>query len=257
VARFYLGTHKPHFLPLTEVPLFVSRRTLARRRSLPIASGPWALDSGGFTELTLYGRFTITEADYAREVERFSDAIGVPDFVAPLDWMCEPTIRARTGLSVFEHLERTVASFVRLRELVGELAAPVIQGWTLDDYLRCVELYDRAGVELNAFERVGVGSICRRGQDDEIERIVRRLGDDTDARLHAFGVKGEAFVRCYDALTSADSLAWSYRARLSPPLPGCAHRSCANCLRFALNWRAELLAAVDRRSVQLRLELAV
>jgi hypothetical protein len=36
-------------------------------------------------------------------------------------------------------------------------------------------------------------------------------------------------------------MAWSYRARRSPALPGCTgHRNCANCLRYALAWRARL-----------------
>jgi hypothetical protein len=35
--RFWLGTHQPHWLALTDVPLFVSHRTLAQRRRLPRA----------------------------------------------------------------------------------------------------------------------------------------------------------------------------------------------------------------------------
>jgi hypothetical protein len=46
VVRFWLGTHKPGWLARTEVPLFVSHRTLGGRRELPRARGPWALDSG-------------------------------------------------------------------------------------------------------------------------------------------------------------------------------------------------------------------
>lgn len=32
---------------------------------------------------------------------------------------------------------------------------------------------------------------------------------------------------------SADSLAWSFDARRSAPLPDCAHANCATCLRYA------------------------
>jgi len=47
---------------------------------------------------------------------------------------------------------------------------------------------------------------------------------------------------------SADSMAWSLQARLLPPTPGHTHKSCANCLEFALDWRSDLLAGVDRSS---------
>ncbi len=48
----------------TDVPLFLSHQTLAGRRSLPRALGPWALDSGGFTEPSLHGRWTLSAKDY-------------------------------------------------------------------------------------------------------------------------------------------------------------------------------------------------
>src|SRR5262245_44967377 len=54
---FYLGTHQPHWLATAGVPLFVSARRLAGRRRLPRAAAPWALDSGGFSEITTHGRY--------------------------------------------------------------------------------------------------------------------------------------------------------------------------------------------------------
>ena len=50
--KFYLGTHQTGWLAKLDVPLFVSRRRLATLRKLPRAVGSWALDSGGFTELS-------------------------------------------------------------------------------------------------------------------------------------------------------------------------------------------------------------
>ncbi|MGQ0837561.1 deazapurine DNA modification protein DpdA family protein [Actinokineospora sp.] len=59
---FYLGTHQPAWLARDlGVPLLVSHRRLAGRASLPRATGPWACDSGGFTELSLHGRWRTTE----------------------------------------------------------------------------------------------------------------------------------------------------------------------------------------------------
>ena len=64
-GRFLLGTHQPGWLTRAGVPLMVSDRRLRAYKRLPESSAPWALDSGGFTELQQYGRWTVTAADYA------------------------------------------------------------------------------------------------------------------------------------------------------------------------------------------------
>lgn len=113
--RFYLGTHRPRWLASLAVPLFVSRRTLAPLRRLPRARALWALDSGGFTELTIHGRWTVAPAEYACEVQRLGAEIGGLEWAAPQDWMCEPAVRERTGLSVEEHQRRTTRNLLELR----------------------------------------------------------------------------------------------------------------------------------------------
>jgi hypothetical protein len=116
-VRFWLGTHKPGWLTRTEVPLFVSHRTLCGRRELPRARGPWALDSGGFTELTLHGRWQTSPAEYVEAVARYQAEIRGLVWAAPMDWMCEPSMLARTGLSVAGHQVRTVENYCLLRQL--------------------------------------------------------------------------------------------------------------------------------------------
>lgn len=235
--KFYLGTHHATQRWFdADVPLFVSRRVLTARKSIPVASTGWALDSGGFTELNLYGRWETSEADYIRDVRRFAQDEYL-EWVAPQDWMCEPSVLAKTRLTVAEHQELTVANFRTLRAHLGPLVIPVLQGWTLDDYHRCWELYERRGVDLEREPLVGLGSICRRQNMAEAGRIVRSL---QPLNLHAFGVKLTGLESFGDALASADSMAWSYRARMDHPLPGCTHKSCANCLRYALRWRQQV-----------------
>jgi hypothetical protein len=112
----------------------------------------------------------------------------------------------------------------------------VLQGWELDDYFTCADLYADAGVDLYAEPVVGVGSVCRRQATGEIGEIMRALVRD-GLRLHGFGVKKEGVARYGRFLTSSDSMAWSYRARRDWPMPGCTHKSCANCSRYALRWR--------------------
>ena len=243
--RFYLGTHHPHWLSQTDVPLFISRRTLAGRKSLPRALGPWALDSAGFTELSLHGRWTISPKAYVAEVRRFSQEIGGLQWAAIQDWMCEPSIRLKTGLSVAEHQRRTTDSWLQLKSLAPELPwVPVLQGWTMGEYLDHAELYDKADPSWRR-GLVGAGSVCRRQSTIRAGALLEILAKD-GLELHAFGFKRTGLTSSAQHLSSADSLAWSLHARKSPPLPECkGHKSCANCLRFALQWRAETLEALS------------
>ena len=265
---FHLGTHEPSWLanPLfADVSLFVARQRFERcKRRLPRAVGSWCLDSGGFTELQKHGRWTVTPREYVAEVRRFRDEIGGLLWAAPQDWMCEPWVLsggrppgsrecfAGTYLTVVEHLRRTVENFVELRALAPELPfIPVLQGWTLGDYLDCAELYERAGVDLREEQLVGVGTMCRRQNTIRAGMILAHLASE-GLRLHGFGLKTEG-IRLYgEHLASADSLAWSDHATHHPPLDGhdrpgpgrrTGHRHCNNCPEFALEWRGRVLEA--------------
>lgn len=249
---FYLGTHEVAWLTQEVGPLFISHRRLALRRRLPQAVTRWALDSGGFSELELHGRWLTTSAEYIEATRRYAADVGMLDWAAPMDWMCEPHMLARTGLTVGDHQRRTVANFLELREHGPELPyIPVLQGWTRNDYERCVTLYEAAGVNLSKESRVGVGSICRRQGTQEVAEIVWMLAD-AGLKVHGFGVKAYGIANLAGALASTDSMAWSYRARRDHPLSGCQHRRCSNCIKYAIGWRDRLLAKV---SPQLRLNL--
>jgi hypothetical protein len=252
VSLFYLGAHQPHWLQIAGFPLFVSHRQLARRRGpLRPAACRWALDSGGFTELSLHGRWITAAADYAEAVARYAAQAGQLDFAAPQDWMCEPHILARTGLSVREYQDRTVASYLELRALAPHLPfIPVVQGWHLADYLAYVELYRSAGVDLTREPLTGLGSVCRRQSTGQIAVIVTTLAS-LGLRLHGFGIKTTGLHLYGHLLASADSMAWSYAARRAPALPGCTgHRNCANCLAYAARWRDRILTATLARGCQ-------
>ena len=49
-------------LPSAGFPLFVSHRQLAPKRSYHPAACGWALDSGGFTEVSIHGRWVTAAA---------------------------------------------------------------------------------------------------------------------------------------------------------------------------------------------------
>lgn len=74
---FYLGTHQPGWLARLSVPLFVSDRRLRVYVTLPRAVAPWALDSGGFTELSTYGTWAHgpSPARYVEHINRYQDEI--------------------------------------------------------------------------------------------------------------------------------------------------------------------------------------
>ena len=242
---FYLGAHEVSWLAYEIGPLFVSHRRLTRRRALPRAKGRWALDSGGFSELRLHGRWLTTVEEYIEATRRYTEEIGRLEWAASMDWMCDPSTLARTGLSIRAHQRRTVSNFLELRQRAPDLPyTPVLQGWTRADYERCAGLYRIAGIDLTREPLVGVGSICGRQDTDETQEIMWSLAEH-GLRLHGFGVKSGGLARFAGALISADSMAWSYRARHDAPLPSCKHSHCTNCVHYAARWRERLLHQVD------------
>ena len=246
---FYLGTHETSWLTRTDVPLFISRRRLAKRTNMPQAVGRWALDSGAFTEVKDHGGWSFETDQYVAEVLRDADEICWPDWVAPMDWPCEPVVLEQTGLTVRGHQENTLANYLWLREELGDLVVPVLQGWQRDDYLLHAADYYRAGVDLHECVTVGIGSVCRRQSTNEARAIVRAL-EPLNLKLHGFGVKKDGLRTYADALVSADSMAWSADAKMTPRrLPGHTHANCANCLDFALLWRRELLGVHHTESM--------
>lgn len=236
MSEFYLGTHITSWLNTSRAALFISHRRLMRLRQLPTAKRKWMLDSGGFTELSMFHEWRTDMPSYLCAVRRYASEIGKLEYAAIQDWMCEPFIVEKTRLSVSEHQRRTVRSYLDLMSADSSLPwLPVLQGFTRDEYMRCWELYARAGVDLAAFSRVGLGSICRRQATSGAAAIVSELSD-MGLRLHGFGFKLGGLALVADKLASSDSLAWSYDARRSLPLDGCKHANCANCRVFAMRW---------------------
>ena len=243
--EFYLGTHVLNHLEKTDVPLFISRRAFDKRKSSLDALGSWALDSGGFSELRLNGGWTLDAQEYVDRVNRINETPNLT-WAAQQDWMCEEVMLEKTGLTVREHQRRTVDNFIELRSLDCDVPIiPVLQGYTMDEYKECFEMFEASGVDLRAEPVVGLGSVCRRQNTEDIERIVTCF-HAKDLRLHGFGVKTLGLKRYGEMLESADSLAWSFGARYSQS--HCSiHRenpttkNCANCLTYALEWREKVV----------------
>lgn len=249
--KFYLGTHRPYWLgyaQLQDLPIFVSHRTLRDRKTLPVARMDWALDSGGFTELSMHGRWKTPPGEYIESVYRYRDEIGSLDWASPQDWMCEQVMLDKTGLTVERHQALTIESVLLLRAVAPDLPfIPVLQGNTPKDYLRHVEEYAEFGIDLRDEPIVGVGSVCRRQATAEIGELISELASE-GLNLHGFGVKMAGLQQYGHHLTSADSMAWSFWARMDANharrdgdvwlCPGGElHDSCNNCVHYALAWR--------------------
>jgi hypothetical protein len=150
------------------------------------------------------------------------------------------------------HQRRTVANFVEVEQAWSSMTTdespfiPVLQGDSPNAYLRCADLYRAAGVDLTRYPLVGIGSVCRLQAMDLVGDIVRGIKDYVDAELpvHLFGMKKLGVRKHESLITAADSLAWSIDARYMEPLPGCSHKNCANCARFALRWYDDLHAGL-------------
>lgn len=232
----------------------VSANRLRRvRRVQRIANGSRVvIDSGGFTEIATHGRWTVSPEQYVDEIRTWTEQWGRASvrWAATQDWMCEREMLATTGLTVEHHQHRTVESYLRLRELAPEIPwLPTIQGDTPGDYLRCVQMFRGAGVDLRTVDLVGIGSVCRRAATRPIEGLIRQLAAD-GIKLHGFGVKTTGIKRLAAHIASSDSMAWSAAARRRRVrLQGCSHATCANCPRWAGVWgdmvREQIASAID------------
>ncbi|WP_328373051.1 hypothetical protein OG800_49580 (plasmid) [Streptomyces sp. NBC_00445] len=243
LPTFWLGVHRPHWLEHDSVPMFVSNRQLAGVKTLPRARGLWALDSGAFTEITKYGEWRTSPQQYVKLIRRYRDEVGRLSWASQQDFMCEDQALRMTGLTIDQHQDLTVANFLTLRELAPDLPIiPVVQGWLRPHYFRCVEKFLAAGVDLTREPLVGVGSICRRPSTYVAGTILEDL-HAAGLRLHAFGYKKSGLDVSWPHLVSADSMAWSKSGRHE--IMCGTHRSEANCLRYALGWRRDLLDHLD------------
>lgn len=242
LPKFLLGTWLVHWLREVDVPLFISNRQLKERRTFPRANTTWYLDSGGFSEISMFGSWQTKPKDYVIQVRRYSDEIGKLGWAAIQDMMCEPDMLEITGLTTLEHQTRTIDSYETLLSLDDTLPwTPVLQGYSFTEYQQHFDMYIDRGFDLRNSPVVGIGSICRRQTTTTAQNVVKYF-HKIGLKLHAFGIKTTGLPYLFPYIVSCDSMAWSYNARKNERLPGCVgHKKCNNCQRFALRWRETLL----------------
>lgn len=211
--RFFVGLHQPSDAGKVKLPAFISVHRLAARKSNFVV-GEWIMDSGAFTTISKHGGYPAPVADYAKQVRRWLDCGHLLAAVAQ-DYMCEPHMLSKTGLTVADHQRLTIERYDALHlEETGVYIMPVLQGYAPADYVRHVRAY---GDRLAHGMWVGVGSVCKRnGTPHAIRAVLSEIKRvRPDLRLHGFGIKttslADHVVR--EMLHSADSMAWSFAAR--------------------------------------------
>lgn len=195
--------------------VFISVNRLRTRKS-PFPVGDWIMDSGAFTTINTHGGYPHPVSEYAAQIKRWR---GNGHMLAAVsqDYMCEAHMIERTGLSIPEHQRLTIERYDALiAEDCGVYIMPVLQGYAPQDYVLHIRQY---GDRLDPGAWVGVGSVCKRNGDPRaIERVLHAIKmERPDLLLHGFGVKTTALsspLVC-ELLHTADSMAWSYAARIS------------------------------------------
>lgn len=209
---FYIGLHQPSDAAHFERCMVSVARLRERKSDFTVRE--WMMDSGAFMELKLHGCYRDDVSAYAAQIRRWARCGQLVAAVAQ-DYMCEPFILEKTGLSVLQHQRLTIQRYDALVAAeTGVYILPVLQGFRPQEYADHIRQY---GDRLSGGAWVGVGSVCKRNADPAAIRAVLLAitGARPDLRLHGFGVKTTALASptVRQLLHSADSMAWSYAAR--------------------------------------------
>lgn len=266
MPHVYVGIPDPSWLDYIDRPACVSFRRLHRMTSynLPRADRPWILDSG-ITWVFDYLRgekpdeevnpYPVSAQRYAELVHRYDIVIGNLAWASVQDYPAEAKVVDRTGLTEVEHQQRSVASYLELSAIWEDRLRrgrshrpnpfrPALQGGTdADSYVRCVDMYRTAGVDLTQGV-VGLGGVCMRESTREIAEVVEAVRAAVPGiKLHGYGVKTGGLELYGHRLHSIDSQAWSKSARkrgLKSPRCTNFHRDCRNCPVLAQDWHDEM-----------------
>ena len=210
--RFFTGLHQPSDAQFFDAA-FISVNRLRNRKS-PFKVGDWIMDSGAFSTIATYGGYPHPVEEYAAHINRWKNN-GHLLAVVSQDYMCEPVMLAKTGLTIAAHQKLTIERYDRLLQCVTDCyILPVLQGYAPGDYVEHLAMY---GDRLAHGAWVGVGSICKRNGNPQaiLEVLTAIKAVRPDLRLHGFGLKTIALANpaIRDLLHTADSMAWSFAAR--------------------------------------------
>lgn len=185
---------------------------------------------------------------------------------------CKPGSRDdNVDTAVAIHQRLTAENGVELQRLAPDLPIRLsIQGLRVEHYIRAMDMYEYDyGIDLAQERVVGVGSVCRRQATREVVEIVAAIKKRKPGiRLHLYGLKIEGFRQLGEffaedengeGVLQADSMGWGEAARKRKLLldecrddPTVRHKNCANCMRWALMWREDVLASIEEGKARVR-----
>lgn len=211
--RFFVGMHQPSSASQVG-PAFISINRIRDRKSA-FAVGDWIMDSGAFTTIAKHGGYPEPPETYAAQIKRWSTNGNLLAAVSQ-DYMCEPHMLEKTGMTVQQHQRLTVERYdaIRACDTGGVYVMPVLQGYSPSEYIDHLRMY---GDRLADGAWVGVGSVCKRNGDPmAIVMVLSAIKHiRPDLRLHGFGLKTTALMwgAVRALLHTADSMSWSFAAR--------------------------------------------
>jgi hypothetical protein len=221
---FFVGIHQP-----SDAHRFahcmISINRLLRLRAKPTIRR-WLMDSGAYTTIDKHGGYPRPPEEHAERIWEYR-GLGILMAAVSQDYMCEPHMLERTGLTIADHQRLTIERYDRIkahlhhlesRRLPGTPGAPylmpVLQGYAPADYVHHIRQY---GERLPRGAFVGVGSVCKRNSTPAavLAVLLAIKAERPDLRLHGFGLKITALEipEIAELLESSDSMAWSHHAR--------------------------------------------
>lgn len=189
--RFYVGMHQPSDAARVDRACISINRLRNRKSGFSPPRLGWMLDSGAFTEVAIHGGYRHSPQQYAADAGRWPC-----DVAASQDFMCEPFVTQRTGLTVADHQRLTIERYDAIRRAwtSDTPLMPVLQGWTFRDYTNHLDAY---GDRLSPGMWVGVGSVCKRQSSVAVvEDLLSAIAEvRPDLRLHGFRCEADGAAK--------------------------------------------------------------
>jgi len=172
------------------------------------------LDSGGFSFFTKYSDYPFTVREYVKwicEMQKVNN--GKVKYAAIMDYPCEPSINRKAFKTNKERIEKTVENAIKCFE--NEIPAkwiPVLQGYALDEYIFCLDLYKEHGI---LTDYIAIGSMCKRSNISEIVKIVYEIKKVYRGKIHVFGLTIKALrnVALFNLIHSCDTIGYTFACK--------------------------------------------
>lgn len=205
MEKFYVGMFNLYHCYLFDKS-FVSANRLWKRKSL-FEINEWIMDSGAFSEIQKHGDFVHEKEEYLDLATKFNPLYFVSQDYLVFDGDNEAEIKEKQKKTI----ERFSWFFSKKQNVM-----PVIHGNTPRQYLDHLKAYNFPN---GAY--VGVGSLVPKGLGLKTWILEEIKSFRPDLKLHGFGLKKTELCnsRIRELIYSADSMAWSFAARMNGGSP--------------------------------------